>query len=130
MSGPRSLLVTGASASEGKTTTAINLAASLALAGHHVILIEADLRRPSIGRTLEHGAQARPDGRDPRPGRRSRRRSSAVDGYGPNFEVLLARDPGEAGAPFADGLFLPTAQTLIERAKELADFVDRSTRRR
>jgi capsular exopolysaccharide synthesis family protein len=122
VSGPRSLLITGASASEGKTTTAINLAASLALAGHRVILIEADLRRPSIGKAL---------GMDPKHDLMEVILDEApledaladVEGYGPNFSVLLARDPGEGGAPFADGLFLPTARTLLERAKELADFV-------
>ena len=46
-----------------------------------------------------------------------------IEGYGPNFEVLLAKDPGENGTPNADGLFLPTAQALIDRAKELADYV-------
>jgi capsular polysaccharide biosynthesis protein len=47
---PRSLLVTSAAPGEGKTTTAMNLAASLAASGSSVILIEGDLRRPAIGR--------------------------------------------------------------------------------
>jgi non-specific protein-tyrosine kinase len=48
----RVILVTGSSPSEGKTTTAVNLATSLAAAGNSVILMESDLRRPSIGRAL------------------------------------------------------------------------------
>jgi Mrp family chromosome partitioning ATPase len=122
VSGPRSLLITGASASEGKTTTAINLAASLALAGHRVILIEADLRRPSIGKAL--GMEPEHDLMDVILDQAPLEDALAeVEGYGANFRLLLARDPGEGGAPFADGLFLPTSRTLLERSKELADFV-------
>lgn len=49
---PRSLMVTSAHQGDGKTLTAANLAASLAQSGRRTILVEADLRRPSVGRLL------------------------------------------------------------------------------
>ncbi len=49
---PRTLLVTSARAGEGKTTVSINLAISLAQLGPGVLLVEGDLRRPSIHRAF------------------------------------------------------------------------------
>jgi len=48
----RRLQVTSASKGEGKTVTSINLATAMAMDGKRVILVDADLRRPTIHRVL------------------------------------------------------------------------------
>jgi succinoglycan biosynthesis transport protein ExoP len=48
----RSVLVTSAVAGEGKTLIAANLAFAFAQAGHRVVIVDADLRRPGLGRLL------------------------------------------------------------------------------
>ncbi len=49
----RVIQVTSASPGEGKSETSTNLAVSLAQAGKRVVLIDADLRRPTLDRRLE-----------------------------------------------------------------------------
>ena len=44
----RAILVTSSQPGDGKTTTAVNLAASLAQTGARVLLIDADMRRPRL----------------------------------------------------------------------------------
>lgn len=119
-SGARVLLVTGSSPSEGKTTTAINLAASLSSTGRRVILIEADLRRPAISRALSV---------EPRRGvvgvliESVSLEDALIDGdaFGlPNLKLLLAENEGG----WISELFsLPTAIEMLNRAKELAEYV-------
>jgi capsular exopolysaccharide synthesis family protein len=55
----KTVLVTSAVASEGKTTVALGLARACALAGQQVILVDADLRRPNLGPRLESAEASR-----------------------------------------------------------------------
>lgn len=50
MEGKKVLMVTSSVAGEGKSTVAANLAISMALKGKKVILVDCDLRNPSVGR--------------------------------------------------------------------------------
>jgi capsular exopolysaccharide synthesis family protein len=50
--GTRVLMVTSPSAGDGKTTSAVNLAVSLAETGKRVVLLDFDLRKPDVGDAL------------------------------------------------------------------------------
>jgi Mrp family chromosome partitioning ATPase/capsular polysaccharide biosynthesis protein len=117
----RSMMITGSTRSEGKSTVALNLAATMAFSGHKVILVEADLRRPSLAGALDLLAK------------RGKRGTAGVlmgeislrDALIPvkqlseNLSVLLV----EQSAPYlADGL-LAAADQLVEQAESLADFL-------
>jgi capsular exopolysaccharide synthesis family protein len=112
-------LVTGSAPSEGKTTSAINLAAAIAQAGSRVILIEADLRRPTIAATL--GLSIRHGTEDVLIGDADLKDALTVARFqGVPVSVLAVRRPGIARA---DRLSFATAQQLVKRAKSLCDFV-------
>jgi polysaccharide biosynthesis transport protein len=117
--GTRSILITSSSAGEGKSTTAINFADALAVAGHRVILIEGDLRRPTIARAL---------GIQPVAGIGAvlvnhvsmEEAIVTTPEYGRNLGFLLVE---HTSAPLADRLSLPTARKLVAEAEALADYV-------
>lgn len=52
---PKTLLVTSSVPAEGKTTTAVNTALSLAQTGANVLVVDADMRRPRLHAIFEVG---------------------------------------------------------------------------
>jgi succinoglycan biosynthesis transport protein ExoP len=52
---PQVILVTSALPREGKTTAAANLAVTLAQLGDRTVIVDADLRKPGVGRLLNLG---------------------------------------------------------------------------
>jgi capsular exopolysaccharide synthesis family protein len=87
---PRTILITSAAPSEGKTFTAVNLAITLALTGMKVILVDGDLRRPMIATVFgvtvpRHGFATLLTGEST-----ARESLSPVKRYGEHLQLLLA----------------------------------------
>ncbi|HTA05803.1 MAG TPA: Wzz/FepE/Etk N-terminal domain-containing protein [Solirubrobacteraceae bacterium] len=117
--GPRAILVTGTAPREGKTTTSISLATALAQGGASVILIEVDLRRPSIADAL--GIEPTAGTEDLVAGKVQLRDALvrvALDGA--EMSVLAVRRPSPR---LAELLSLAFSARLVESVKQLAQFV-------
>jgi tyrosine-protein kinase len=114
----RTLMVASASAGEGKTTVAANLAIASAQAGTRTILVDADLRQPGIHAMFGLGNGAglstvlRPDRNEPDPFLQTTDE--------PNLMVLTS---GPIPASPADLLGSPRIVQLTARFLERADLV-------
>jgi tyrosine-protein kinase len=116
---PRAFLVTGSSPAEGKTTSAINLAVSLAQGGARVILIDADLRRPTIAATL--GLRLTYGTEHVLIGEVGLAQALEQVRFERTLVQILAVQRG--GVDLANRLSFAVSERLINDAKELADYV-------
>jgi capsular exopolysaccharide synthesis family protein len=114
---PRLVVITAARPGEGKTTTAVALARSAAMNGERVLLIDCDIRLPSVGKVFR--AEGAPGVTDLLLGQA-------------NYEQILRRDhltgldyiPAGAAEVHSLGLFMSEAMaTLIERVRQDYDLV-------
>lgn len=115
--GGRIVLLTGTAINEGKTTVAINLARVLARSGFKVALVDADLERGKIDRTL--GVAAEQGLRDYLDGRADLNLiQRAAD------EPGLTLIPSGTAANGGEGMFLrPRLAEALEELKKRNDFV-------
>lgn len=98
------IMITSPSPSEGKTTTAANLAAVLGEAGHQVLVINCDFRRPRVHQYLHVNADI----------------ASPTPTELPNVEVVAeATDGGEENP----AVVVAAQRRLIEQAANRFDFI-------
>lgn len=108
------LLITSAIRSEGKSSVAVNLARAMALNGQQVVLVECDLRRPSLVRDL---GLRRPEGG----------LTTALAHREPVSELLRTFDPALANLMLLpSGPLLPNAAELL-RSPRLAEILSELT---
>ncbi len=113
----RSLLVTSAVPREGKSTTAANLAVALARTGTRVLLVGADLRRPSLHTSF--GIDASPGLSDVLAG--DVQLTDAISDVGiPNLRVLTS---GQVPPNPAELLGSPAMAQLMSELEQVADLV-------
>jgi polysaccharide biosynthesis transport protein len=107
----RSLLVTSAQPSEGKSTTAANLALSFAQVGKRVLLVDADLRAPSIHRHFDTGTESG--------------LSDVLAGRVSWQEVMVRIDPWELYVVPAGPVSRRAADMFVQAASQLFEEVSR-----
>jgi capsular exopolysaccharide synthesis family protein len=114
----RAVLITGSGPGEGKSTTAMGLAAALAQAGARVLLIEADLRRPTFAGSFN---LAEFNGIEQVLVGRAELSKALVPVRIDGVPVRILAAHPTTGA--ALGLSFPMVRKLVTDAKALADFV-------
>jgi succinoglycan biosynthesis transport protein ExoP len=115
----QSVLITSSAEGEGKSTTAINYAVSLAVAGRRVLLIEGDLRRPTLSRALGVGPVSVGVGAV-LVNQASIEDAIVASELYPNLAFLLVERTAQS---LVDRLSLPTARELVDQARAVADYV-------
>jgi capsular exopolysaccharide synthesis family protein len=111
------LLVASARGWEGRTSEAANLATALAYAGDKVILVDADLQRPSLSRVF--GTRQRPGLGDLLTGR-ALLEEAAVPTDVPGLRLVTA---GEAAGLTSDTLNVSSLGQRFARMKAVADVI-------
>jgi capsular exopolysaccharide synthesis family protein len=113
----RTLLVTSTVPGEGKTTTASNLAMAMAMDGRRIILIDADMRRPSLAKCF--GIETQPGLSNVLVGQTSWN-EALQDTSVPGLRVLTS---GALPPNPAELLSSPAMDQLLEVLREEADMV-------
>jgi capsular exopolysaccharide synthesis family protein len=112
----RVLLVTSGEAGEGKSTTAANLAVRIAGSGKQVVLVDADLRRPSIHRYFGVGNR---NGLRHLLQDETRGLPISITGF-PGLAVISS---GPATAASADHFEADSFRRVVDRLRPLADYI-------
>ena len=113
----RSLMVTSSAPSEGKSTTAAHLAIAHAQQGRRTLLIDGDLRRPSVHRRFDLPAGAGLS--TVLTGSLPWRNATVTIPSVPNLEILPAGPPSRRAADLIGGRLIG----LLEEASEEYDLV-------
>jgi len=111
---PKSLLVTSAGVGQGKSTSSFMIASHYARLGHSVLLVDSDLRRPTVHKRL---------GKKDQPGL-----TVVLAGQNSLDEVLI-RDVEQPSLAYLTGLPMPPQPSLLLGGQRLKNFMEEATSR-
>jgi capsular polysaccharide biosynthesis protein len=115
--GHRTVMLTSGSTGDGKTTSSINLAMTMAIGGHSTILMDTDFRKPGVRQALQI------DGRTAAPFNPAKAADALIDVPGVKNLRLLAPRPADGQNEAMFEAFADRLPSMISQLSELADFI-------